>query len=157
MNTLLDLATSMETLKAGLPTRGSQLAKAVATAIEKDLTQVTPADVGDAISNWQVTLNEPAIGTVSAFSPSPRGRMIQGKWTHAVDPAITRSNNAPAAQAAALAVIEAKQPGESIFITNSLPYIKKLDSGSSDQAPAGFFDRALIVGKVALEKAKSLL
>jgi hypothetical protein len=157
MNTLLDLATRMEKLKAGLPTRASELAKQVAGAIEKDLTEVTPADVGDAISNWQVSLNEPAVGTIGAFSPSPRGRMRDGKWTHAVDPAITRSNNAPAAQAAAQATIQSKQPGQPIFITNSLPYIKKLDSGSSDQAPAGFFDRAIIVGKVALDKAKSLL
>jgi hypothetical protein len=121
------------------------------------LTEVTPADVGDAISNWQVSIEAPARGVIPAFAPSPRGRMIHGKWTHTVDPQITRSNNAPIAQAKAQAILEGKQPGQSIFITNELPYIKKLDSGSSDQAPAGFFDRALIVGKLALDKAKSLL
>lgn len=152
MSTLTDLANSIEALNASIPTIVSEKAVEVATAIVDDLALVTPADRGDALSNWQVTLDSPSIDPVTAYEPSPRGRMVRGVWTHSVPPEITRAANAPATIDAAKIVLQARVPGQPIFITNLLPYVEVLDQGSSDQAPAGFVDRALILARESIDK-----
>lgn len=155
MPTLLDLSKSMDGLLANISMFGNQTAEDVASTILNDLTQVTPVDTGEAVSNWLVTLDSPALALVLApYAPSKKGRVKSGVWVHAVDPQITFQANAPVAFQAGLAVIKTKQPGQSIFITNSSPHIGLLDAGSSSQAPAGFVDRAIILGEQVTKNAK---
>lgn len=151
---LNDLANRMDTLAKNVPVAASNLAKQVATVVHTDLAQVTPVDTGAAMSNWQVSLNAPVTGAADPFVPSPRGRMIGGKWTHTVDPQITHQSNIGPALDAAKLIIEAKQPGEAIFITNNVPYIQPLDEGHSSQIPSGFVDRSLILAKDFIARAK---
>lgn len=137
------------------------LANAVAVraaqAITDDLAMSTPADVGDALSNWQVTLNAPAAKVVGAYAPSPKGRMVRGQWQHRVPPSLTIAANAPQVIAKARAVLAGKRPGQPIFITNNADYIKELNQGSSTQAPADFVGRASIVGEKAIQQALSVV
>jgi hypothetical protein len=40
-----------------------------------------------------------------------------------------------------------------VFVTNNVPYILRLNAGSSAQAPAGFVDKAVATGVAATEQA----
>ncbi len=74
----------------------------------------TPVDLGRARGNWQTTIGAPAQGTVEAFDPSGQA---------------TISN--------AAAVLENVAGDQVVWMTNNLPYIKRLEEGWSGQAPAG--------------------
>lgn len=154
MADLNDLAASMYKLATRIPVFGNQVAKDTASTILKDLTQVTPTDTGAALSNWQLTLDSPAVGIVSPFAPSPKGTTRKGVWTHRVDPLITAQANAQPTLDAGLIVLQGKAPGQSIFIANNLEYIAELDAGSSQQVPAAFVDRAMILGFAVIQNAK---
>lgn len=145
MADMLDLAKFMDKLLPPIATLASNAAAASAIAIINDLVQVTPADTGSAVSNWQVTLDAPAPSILPPFIPSPKGRMIKGVWVHLVAPDITARANASFVLDAAYVALRSKAPGQIIFITNNLEYIQKLNQGSSLQSPAGFVDRALII------------
>lgn len=154
MRDLYDLATQMHTLVKRIGTFSNETSKDVALTILSDLVQVTPVDVGDALANWQVTLDNPALLPIPAYAPSPKGRVIAGTWVHKVDPAITAQANITPTLAAANAALAPKQPGQSIFIANNVPYIEDLNTGTSTQAPSGFVDRAILLGNGAIKRAK---
>lgn len=154
MPTLTDLADQMDALAKRIPAFAKETTDDVALSILNDLVQVTPVDVGTALSNWQLTLDAPAADVLPAFVPSPKGRMKDGKWQHAVDPVVTAQNNLPRVLDEAKLVLAGRVPGQDVFITNNLPYIKTLDEGSSEQAPSGFIDRAIILGREVVAKAK---
>jgi hypothetical protein len=143
---MADLETFMNRLNAVSSNYIGRLASDVAVqaalVVMADLSERTPADVGTALSNWQVTLDTPASEIIPAYAPSPKGKVIKRVWTHAVDPLATIAANAPSVMDNARSVLSHKQPGQPIFITNNMPYIQLLNSGSSEQAPAGFVDRA---------------
>lgn len=71
----------------------------------------TPVDTGRARGNWQCSLNSPADGSVNGTGRSAinKAKATTGK-----------------------AKIE-----DQIYLMNNLPYIKKLEYGSSQQAPRG--------------------
>ncbi len=48
----------------------------------------------------------------------------------------------------------AKKPRQSIFLYNNLPYIGRLNAGSSDQAPAGFVEKAIAKARKKLMRRK---
>jgi hypothetical protein len=152
--TLLDLANQMDALEKRVKAASKSTTDDVALSILNDLVQVTPVDVGTAISNWQLTLDAPASDIVPAYAPSPKGRTKHGVWTHVVDPIITAQNNLPLILDAARRVLSARQLGQTIYLANNLPYIQELNDGSSEQAPSGFVDRALILGREVVAKVK---
>jgi hypothetical protein len=147
----------MQALNKRLHGTASNAAIDAAKAIINDLTTTTPIDEGTAVSNWQVSLDAPDLHSIEAFAPSPRGRMIDGVWTHTVPPEITRAANVPLVLAAAEAQLFRKQPGQMIYISNNEPYIQRLNDGSSLQAPAGFVDRAVIIGRTTVDKIRVLV
>ena len=151
-----DLANYMNTFAQHNPALAvaNIVACRIAAAIVENLALNTPADVGDAVSNWQVTLDVPAPAVVPAFAPSPKGSVKHGVWTHKVPPSVTIVNNAPSVLASAKTVLTGKQPGQTIYITNNVEYIKELDAGSSTQAAAGLAARAQIAGDQAFQRAK---
>lgn len=153
MNQLTDLAIALEKEVATLPLKSNVMAKQAATAIIQDLALHTPVDQGTAVSNWQVTLDAPATTEIPALAPSPKGRTVKGVWQHNVSPDITRENNASLLLSSASEVIAAKQPGQTLYIANNLPYIELLNEGSSEQAPAGFVDRAQVLAQSIVDTA----
>lgn len=153
---LSDLSLFCSLLPARIEQAASEIAKDVAYAIGSDLVEVTPVDQGFAMSNWQAGLGQSFIDTVEPAVPSPRGYWASHpqapplgtstNWTHRVDPDLTHQANVGPAKDAIRAVLDQKAPGEMITLVNNLPYIQELDGGSSEQQPAGFVDRALILG-----------
>jgi hypothetical protein len=131
--TLLDLANDLDGLNGKVSVASSEHAKKVALTIVGDLAYHTPVDTSKALSNWDVTLDAPASGKHGPHYPGKHGS--------------TFSQSAAETLERAKAILANKQPGQSIFITNNLPYIKRLNEGYSAQAPAGFVERALLLAR----------
>ena len=102
--------------------------RTVAFIVDDELIKTTPVDFGRARANWLPSLNVP---DATIIPPPLKGETIERK-----------ANLETAIAAYTLA--------DTILISNNLPYIKALNDGSSEQAPAGFVDAALAKGKRAL-------
>jgi hypothetical protein len=98
--------------------------RAVALVVDGELAITTPVDTGRARANWLPSLN------------SPDTRQVQPGQK----PNLEKS-------------ISSYKISDKILITNNLPYIRKLNDGSSKQAPAGFVDAAIAKGKRAIKGA----
>lgn len=135
---LNDLANYLERLAIRLPEqRSNELSKRAATVILTDLVAVTPVDTSKAISNWQVSLGSPSHIILPPYVPGKGGS--------------TALASKDAALAVGKQIIEAKGPEQALFISNALPYIRRLNEGWSKQAPAGFVERAILLGRLVSE------
>ena len=143
MATLYDLANRMDRIAGSLESEASRCAVGVAVAVHHNLTGVTPVDTSTALSNWDISL-----GGISGEFHEPYFMGSKGS---------TELASERAANAKALDDLKNKKPQESIFISNSTPYIKNLNNGSSKQEPAGFVYRAVLVGRLAVKKFKMTL
>lgn len=114
----------------------AKMVRKAALAIDTAVVLATPVDTGRARANWQASLNAPAGSAIEAYSPGAAGS--------------TGAANAAAAMEQAKGVIAGHKPGQSIYLTNNLPYIGKLNDGHSAQAPAGFVQKAVLVGAQAI-------
>lgn len=138
MRNLTNLADDLFRLANTLPFVVAQnVSIGAARVILADLLAVTPVDTSQAISNWRVTLNAPVISQIPAYFPGKGG--------------FTAQASRDSAWRAGLSVLATKQPGQQIFIGNALPYIRKLNDGSSTQAPAGFVERATLLGQLYVQ------
>ncbi len=130
---LLDLARSLEQRVGKLDTVASNLAVKIATSILKELTDITPVDTSKALSNWQVSLDEPVNFSIEPYFSGKSGS--------------TEEKSAAAAFSEGKVSLYSKEPGEAIYVSNLLPYIQRLNEGYSSQAPAGFVERAVLFGR----------
>lgn len=135
---LYDLADRLEKKVVAIEKAASEAAKGAALEIVQDLAESTPVDTSMAVSNWQVTLGSPTFSQIPPHYPGDLGS------TRAISSAETVAN--------AKAALSAKKPGQPIYITNNTDYIRTLNDGSSAQAPAGFIERAIMIGRMALSK-----
>lgn len=91
-----------------------QVTRKVALAVQADVAFNTPVDTGRARSNWLPSIGTPRRDTIEDRGGSPE-----------ID-------------------FNGYKLGETIFISNNLPYIGALNNGSSKQSPAGFVDDAIM-------------
>lgn len=143
-----DLASAFETLSPGLAAslRGTALRVGVntdtavrkaAVAMLQKAVKATPVDTGQARGNWQVNVTNQV----------PAVPFLKG----------TVDTNGDATIAAGMATISSKRvPGQTVFISNSAPYIEALDNGWSRQAPAGMTRLAMQAGSHAVSNAELL-
>lgn len=96
--------------------------KAMAMAIYQKLIEATPVDTGRARSNWWMDT-----------APS----------VTIIEPDDTSSGMAQAASMMGRNI----ELGSTIYISNNLPYIQRLDDGYSGQAPAGMTAQAIQYGE----------
>lgn len=95
----------------------------VALEIYDKITRKTPVDTGRARASWNVS--------AGSIDSSVASDSKKGTGAH-------RGSSEPPASPAAKRVTLKKNDGKkSIYITNSLPYIGKLENGDSSQAAAG--------------------
>ena len=137
---LIDLASSLNKKANEIVKAASDLAVGTAFTIVGDLAIKTPVDTSKAISNWQTDLNKAPANTIAPHYPGSDGS--------------TFSASAGETLLKAKIVLRNKKPGTDIYITNNLPYIKKLNEGSSKQEPAGFAERAILLGRKYRESRK---
>lgn len=133
MGTLQSLANKLENMAKDLAEKASKRSIRMATNILQELVYTTPVDTSTALSGWQISLKEPPSTTQYTFFYGSKGS--------------TQGVSASAAMAVGIATLEAKQPGETVYISNLTDYIGELNRGSSAQAPAGFVERAVMIGK----------
>lgn len=116
-----------------------KVVRLVALAADQALVMGTPVDTSRARSNWLVSCGEPRDDTIEPYVPGKGG------------------SSAAASSQAALEQgkqeIEASPVGATIYISNNLPYITKLNEGWSRQAPSGFVEKAIEEAAVAVESA----
>jgi len=137
---LLDLANDLEKKADKIDGNASLAAVNVALAIVGDLAYSTPVDTSQAISSWITTLDTPADFKQGPYYPGEGGSTYRASAAETI-------NQAKAALAN-------KKPGQTIYITNNQPYIKRLNEGYSAQEPAGFVERAILIGRRVLQKFK---
>lgn len=122
-----ELSGAMRKAGQAIVDNANRLTRRAALAVDAAVVLATPVDTGRARANWQVELGAPASGTVDPEDQSGQAAIDKGK-----------------------AQIEQYKGGSSINITNNLPYIERLNDGWSAQAPAGFVEKAVMVGVDAI-------
>jgi hypothetical protein len=140
---LKDLANELRATADDLDKAASDAACQVAIAIVTDLATKTPVDTSKALSNWRIGLGRPVALAIAPHNPGRHGS--------------TQDASAAATIAQAKAALAAKKPGQTIWISNVLPYIRRLNDGYSRQAPAGFVERAILIGRKVSETVKITL
>lgn len=110
--------------------RSADLLKMAAIEFFRQAIIATPVDTGRARMGWNATINEPS-NEVPA--PAPEGHKGKSKGG---------SEYYPMPKITASLVQGVVKISDKIFITNRVPYIGKLNAGSSEQAPARFVERA---------------
>ena len=128
----------MRAYKAAVPVAASELTKSVVRVIHKDLVTVTPVDESTALSNWQVATQQPLFLFLPAYEVGSHGS--------------TKEESAQLAILQAEQALDNKQPGDTVYITNAAPYIRRLNDGYSKQEPAGFVERAKLLGRKTVNK-----
>jgi hypothetical protein len=142
MKSLLDLSNDMKKIAGSVKKEASRAAVAVAETIIIDLIYKTPVDTSQALSNWQIRLNQP-VSINKELEPYYEG-----------EHGSTRNMSAQQAVEVAKSKLQRKKPGASIFISNVLPYINRLNDGWSKQEPAGFVERAILLGRNVIKNFK---
>lgn len=102
---------------------------------------ITPVNTGKAVSNWRVSINP-----VSAVRP-PYSTGVGGS---------TKSACVQGAIDQARSFVESRSRARAFYASNTVPYIGKLNSGSSAQAPAGFVEKALNEAKRGIRSVEVL-
>lgn len=133
---LFDLANRIGARRSQIEQAANNAAIQVAMTIVTRLANITPVDTSRAISNWQVTIGQPSNFSLFPYYPGNFGS--------------TEHASAQATIDAARQVLVGKRPGQTIFIVNNLDYIQRLNEGSSKQAPAGFVEQAVLLGRLVL-------
>jgi hypothetical protein len=103
-------------IAAALTAKVQRAAQALVLQIDRELRMSTPVDTGHARRNWVPSVGEPSTGEVADES----------------------------AHAAGIAAVMAYKLGSgALWVSNGVPYIRALNYGHSQQAPAGFVEAAI--------------
>ena len=107
----LDLSKQIEAAKA----KTELVAKKTMIELFNRVIQKSPVDTGRFRANWNYSLGSPYLSTSEATDPG--GSIASARATSTV---VSYTLN-----------------GQSVFLTNSLPYAERLENGWSGQAPNG--------------------
>lgn len=137
MSAIVDLAQFRKDMAAALirvNQEGTRIQRKVALATLTTAVMATPVDTGRARANWNTAMED--ADRTDRGTPGSAG---QGSAD-----AIARGSQA----------IGRAKLGSTIVISNSLPYIERLNDGYSKQAPAGFVEKAIQQAVDAVNKEK---
>ena len=112
--------------------------KRAGQAVAQAVVKFTPVDTGQARANWRAFIQQP----LPQFAPQ------LGKTD--------RNGSATIEEMKSLIGSSRLKPGQTIWISNVLPYIEKLENGYSLQAPGGMTTMAIQAGMKELRNAKVL-
>ena len=117
--------------------------KKVVIAVDQAVVLATPVDRGPARSNWQVSLGQPKTNVISAYAPGDKL-------------GVGEQANAAGALDQGRAAVAGRQEGQDVYIANNIPYIGKLNDGSSAQAPVNFVEQAVLAGASIVKNVRVL-
>lgn len=120
------MSNQVAAIMAGLDKFSAEKITRLGSEIVANLQEDTPVDIGWARANWVAAIGEPYI-TDPITKPGASDVSVQ----------LGRAS----AGVASLATY--KIADGPVFISNNVPYIRRLDEGWSDQAPSGFVQAAI--------------
>lgn len=123
----------------------SKVVRTIALAADQAIVTATPVDTGAARSNWNVGIDGPDSTVREAYSPGENGSTAAENTAQAI-----------AAGKAVIAQFDKKKGHLSIWISNALPYIERLNEGWSAQAPAKYVESAVEAANRAARKLRIL-
>ena len=135
-------ARRMREMGGNVERNADRLVKQTALAVDQSVVLASPVDTGRFRSNWRVGLGAPVEGEIEAHAPGQDGS--------------TASANTQGALGHAQTEIAKRQPGQTVWISNPLPYGPRLNAGHSGQAPAGFVETAVREGVEVVRRARLL-
>ena len=134
-----DFSKRIAVLAASLEEGVHRTVRKAALAADQAIVLATPVDTGRARANWVVSINAPAAGEQpTPASPAAGAAQALGQGQEEIGRYGTSSSHS------------------AIHITNNLPYIGRLNAGSSAQAPAGFVEEAVQAAVAAVRGTKVL-
>lgn len=98
-------------LLAKVGAKAELVVRKTALELQSSMVRMSPVDTGRFKSNWQAGTGTANTDTSAAAGSDAKGRTAT--------------------------VLQGWKPGQTIFLTNSLPYARRLEFGWSKQAPAG--------------------
>lgn len=120
--------TQIRAIVKGLTDLTEQVVTKITLDVSANLIETTPVDTGWARANWAPAIGTPNIEDLRGIVPDARDAASAG---------------AQQQQALATVATGYKLSMGKVFVTNNVPYISRLNDGSSAQAPAGFVQRAI--------------
>lgn len=124
----MSFAVDLNKFIARYGTNVDKVVRKVCLDLTSSIVLKTPVDTGRARANWQMTIGQPATGTVEAFDKRGRSTIAAGRE-----------------------VIK-QAPGNVFWITNNLPYIRVLEYGLYNDGPKtiGGFSKQAANGMVRI-------
>lgn len=128
MATLGQFARNMRAQAKAIPVNVRDMKRVVGINVLRAVVTATPIDTGQARFNWNASLNRPDYSTdMVGFSKYGRTTAWAGKMS------------------TSMMTINRAAFNDSIYISNALPYIQKLNDGWSAQAPRDYVRIAALV------------
>jgi hypothetical protein len=112
----------------------------IVTSIQYEVVRRTPIDTGRARSNFVVRLNSPFRLTYKAYSP------YRSRYRGGSGGTMGEAANLQQAVAQAQGVMARRKPDDTVYITNNLPYIARLNDGYSKLAPRNYVRAGVAAG-----------
>lgn len=140
MGSLLQIVKLMNTAEIAVKLRALELTKFVVLRMIEYLVAQTPVDTSKALSNWRVAVGGSSYGAeaIPAYFVGSAGSTATASQRAAIE--------------VAKAALRGARAGSPIAIINQAPYIGLLAGGSSSQAPAGWVEGSILVGKYAAQE-----
>lgn len=107
--------------------KAEMVVRKTALELQSGMIEMSPVDTGRFKGNWQC-----GIGAMNADTSAAPGSDAEGRTQ---------------------AVLAGWKPGQTIWLTNSLPYARRLENGWSKQAPAGVVRLTVQAYSQALKRA----
>lgn len=138
--TLRGFAKRIDKIGIDIEKNADTLVRKVAITVASSVVLATPVDTGRARANWRTALGAPERGVREPFVLGKEGS--------------SGAQNIAGVISETQRVVAGYQGNGEVFISNNLPYIERLNTGWSAQAPAGFVEIAVNNGVRAIRQAK---
>jgi len=148
VGTMRGFAKRMKVISDGVGKNADAMVRKVVITVASSVALATPVDTGRARSNWRTQIGSPNENNRDDFAVKNKKGKVSKRMS--------------ATGAAGISINEAvekskeykNKSGTPVYITNNLPYIGRLNEGSSKQAPEGFVQKAIIAGQRAINKSR---
>lgn len=141
MTTMRGFSKRIREIAVGVETNANSVVRKTVITVASAVALRTPVDTGRARANWRTNIGGPLVTPVESFPRGKDGSTGASAAGQAISDATTKMG-------------QYKESGTPVFISNNLPYIGRLNEGSSKQAPAGFIESAIAAGLNAIRKAR---
>jgi hypothetical protein len=151
---------------ADIPRAVGSVARKCAAVIGENVAKDTPVDSGVARSNWLMGIDQILTYTIPAYAPYIKtsseiyaqraAERIAGHGHVMGTGDKEETANLVAVLSQHFTALQHFDPAvnNTIYLSNSLPYMEKLNMGSSPQTAAGFINRAVDTGIAAIRGMK---